>query len=757
MASKGDVDLARKGDFRQRSGPEAMVASRTVRAERFRGLGLGWLTALLVAAPLIPSESLGEIATGSILTLAAVTLAVAGLAGCVFLGNVRLRLDWPDLLVVLFFTVVVGSAWSMAGVGNVRATINAAWQWVNFGLLYLLARQFVGTGVERRALCLVMIGLATGLSAMAANQVFVTMPRLVARYHEDPESVLREAGLEAAVDSPERRLFQDRLESIQPTATFALTNSLAGFVTPWLILAVGVAGQLWQVEPKRKKQAMLAILCCLLVGFCILLTRSRTATLAAVLGLVTLGWWHFRATHRLDWRVLTAVCLLLFLLVAAVAVAGVLDWLVVFEAPKSVMYRVEYWQSTLAMIADHPWWGCGPGNFQQYYPFYKLPEASETIADPHNFLLEIWSTMGTPGMLVFVAFLVLVFRRSVSKGSSGEHPEDEHGSTQPNCRAIWIGGLFGALASLPIGMAVGFPPSMDLFWLGVPIGVAVIVGLNAWCWGGRLPLRLLSIATIVLLVNLSAAGGIGFGGVATSFWLLAAMIVNASPRGHRSVDVGRHGMIVLTALGLVVLAACHQTFYSPVLASQTKINSAVAAGHRGQLERAESLLEQAIAADRFASQPWFHLAGVYHHRLLLAATLDESDLRVRFEKALQQAQRRNVRSFALQRQVGDWHLDLYRRFRDPHLLQIAVQAYRKWTELYPNSNMAHAQLAWTYHLAGDQDRADRHATLALRLNAITPHKERKLGEQRIHGGDLLDGTKATAEQQMQDVRKDVNR
>ena len=50
------------------------------------------------------------------------------------------------------------------------------------------------------------------------------------------------------------------------------------------------------------------------------------------------------------------------------------------------------------MIADHPLFGIGPGQFQQFYARYKLPEASETIADPHNFLLEIWSTAGTPAL-----------------------------------------------------------------------------------------------------------------------------------------------------------------------------------------------------------------------------------------------------------------------------------------------------------------------------------------------------------------------
>ena len=53
-------------------------------------------------------------------------------------------------------------------------------------------------------------------------------------------------------------------------------------------------------------------------------------------------------------------------------------------------------RATAAMIADHTLLGCGPGNFQEHYARYKLPQASETVGDPHNFLLEIWATAGTP-------------------------------------------------------------------------------------------------------------------------------------------------------------------------------------------------------------------------------------------------------------------------------------------------------------------------------------------------------------------------
>ena len=59
------------------------------------------------------------------------------------------------------------------------------------------------------------------------------------------------------------------------------------------------------------------------------------------------------------------------------------------------------------MIADRPWLGCGPGNFQDVYTQYKLPEASEEVADPHDFLFEVWATAGTPALLALLGVLGL--------------------------------------------------------------------------------------------------------------------------------------------------------------------------------------------------------------------------------------------------------------------------------------------------------------------------------------------------------------
>ena len=137
------------------------------------------------------------------------------------------------------------------------------------------------------------------------------------------------------------------------------------------------------------------------------------------------------------------------------------------KAAKSFGYRVQYWQATVRLIAEHPWIGCGPGNFQDTYTAYKLPEASEEVTDPHNFLLEVWATAGTPAMLALLAMLAAfawdVRRLKPAVADSpifverklGQSPGDS-GAMEPaaagdGAMPVFAGCLAGFVLAVPLG------------------------------------------------------------------------------------------------------------------------------------------------------------------------------------------------------------------------------------------------------------------------------------------------------------------
>src|SRR3990170_3588062 len=103
------------------------------------------------------------------------------------------------------------------------------------------------------------------------------------------------------------------------------------------------------------------------------------------------------------------------------AASGGLDIQVISEAPKSLRYRVQYWCGAAAVLRESPvalLFGTGPGNFRQHYLRHKLAESSEEIADPHNFLLDVWASGGmiaVAGLSVFLGAVAAVACRNRTK------------------------------------------------------------------------------------------------------------------------------------------------------------------------------------------------------------------------------------------------------------------------------------------------------------------------------------------------------
>ncbi len=503
---------------------------------------LALVAALQVAAPLIPSEAVWQ-GGGVELTLAWWLVATST---AVWLISRRLPIrwslaDWP-LLVLFAWTLL--SAQAMAWEGNPRSTWNNAWQTTALMAGYWAMCQLLRAPWVARALLAVVTALAVSLAVHGVYQAAIGHPAQRASYREasEPEKqrMLRENGVDPTPDSPERRLFEARLESTEPYATFGLANSLAGMLVPWtlLLLAIGLEPpSRFRLDLPRRIVWGVAMILLLL---CLLLTKSRSAWLALLFGggllALEIGSRDWGLVKRWSWL----VALILILSIGLGLFGGTLDREILTEAGLSLQYRLEYWEGARQMLADHPWLGCGPGNFQEYYTRYKPPQASETVADPHNWFWEVAATSGWLGGFSLAAFLALALYRMVraspapssSEEQSPSDPGSSHSDWEGKSRsvgAIYLGSLLGMVVSLPLGILVGFPPEflvgfpIPIPWLlGLPALIGVLWLLHPWVVQGTFSPRVAAIALAALLVNLLAAGGIGFAGVVQSLWLLAA-------------------------------------------------------------------------------------------------------------------------------------------------------------------------------------------------------------------------------------------
>ena len=572
-----------------------------------------------------------------------------------------------------------------------------------------------------------MVALAVAVSIYGLYQYSIELPATRDLYKQSSDARLRELGFWFPEGSPERMQFEQRLASLEPMATFALTNSLAGFLAPWAVVALGISIAFAPRLRLRQKVVIGSLL--IPLGLCLLLTKSRGAFLAVACGAaaVAVVWWFGRQRQVQIRRILLVATLATTLVGAAIlgtVMVGGLDVEVLSEAPKSLGYRLQYWQASVAMIRDMPLLGCGPGNFQNRYTAYKLPDASEEIADPHNFLLEVWATAGTPAVIALVAiagaFCLCVLRPSRPTADSSVEAENNQPPQTSDLAAILGGAVVGILLSLPVSIFSAAPPNWWVLLAGLPVAAAALMTLVPWITRGHESAALWTLAASTLMIHLLFAGGIAFPGVAGSLWLLAALALNASQCGEREVRAGVGTAVVAVTLALLV--ACHVTGYQPTLVARTRVGQAYSSN-----VDPEPFLREAAVADPWAVEPRKLLADLAYQRWVLQPS-DEN--LARLDRAVRETLSRAPRAAALRHQFGQEYCKGYRRSQNQTLLERSVQLLESATALYPNSCQIRADLAEAYLLAGDQEGYERERDEAFRLEKLTPHPDKRLRKEQ---------------------------
>jgi O-antigen ligase len=200
------------------------------------------------------------------------------------------------------------------------------------------------------------------------------------------------------------------------------------------------------------------------------LTYSRAAWLLAIplAVLVVVVSYRARLGQRQGRRWWVTVVLLLVVLLVAVNV--LLGRLMPLSAMRDEI-RLPVWQSTVEMIADHPWMGVGLDGFRFVYPRYMREEAwtEPLLYHPHNAWLDAAVRLGAPGLLVFALLVALCLVGAVRLQ---RETRAGHAMFGQATAAVAV----GCLASLAAGLAHGLVDSGyfvgDLAWV-----LALVAGL----------------------------------------------------------------------------------------------------------------------------------------------------------------------------------------------------------------------------------------------------------------------------------------
>jgi O-antigen ligase len=657
----------------------------------------------------------------------------------------KTRTFWLDALP---WGIAIGmflAALAMSSIGDWRKSTNEVWWWVTAASVWVAARRCVSDPRSRQAILALVGAIALSLSIQAMYQHFVTIPQMWAQYKEDPESFLVSAGIDAPPGSAQRMIFENRLYDGGAAATFALANSLAAVL---LVGGVLISASWPRSSIDWSRRVPLIMAGALILGG-LLVTRSRSAIAAFLLAWVAIIVWRYlsgvnRSAERsvIYRRFISRLVLTIsgvMGLVIVVVMFGRAEW--VDAAPASLLTRFQYWRSCASMMADYPWTGAGPGNFQLMYEHYRASNASEQIADPHNFVIETFTSGGIIVGSMLLVWLVLVIRsamrsqshlKSARQESSDVKSEDVNASEASDAsEAAWIylGVVIGLIIAWLFRIVGG---GADQWWVYAADTLAFIWALS-WLRSQQFAsdegdLRVAAgLAVSALLIHLCVAGGWTIPGIALLFWMLLGSLVGGDGARWLSIHQlpgGRTRALWVVVAGTALVGLIYQRSIVPVESEERYMQLAAYSQSQNLLGRVSQSIQDAVIADPYSSQAALWMCEIYRWEMVLGQTPEA--IRPKWNQAASHALSCGGQSASLRRELIIQRLHVFQALGDRADLQAAYELLQQTVRLSPSGEWYWAQLSLVASEIGDSDAAAKAARRARELSAAAGNIERDL-------------------------------
>lgn len=245
-------------------------------------------------------------------------------------------------------------------------------------------------------------------------------------------------------------------------STWQNPNLLGGYLDFMLGMLMGI----FVVVKNRNLRIAISILFCI-TAFCLTLTYARGACLSIAVVMAVYGALYNR-------KILVALIVLAVILLVSDAALVERLTSVFSKLDTSSEMRLAFWESTIAMILDHPLLGIGWGAYFMVYPSYDYYMQGDfiKIVHAHNMYLNFMAEIGLFG---FVSYMVYFF------GIIYKAFKTQISDIEPLNKGVMLGiGLgMSALALNGLTDYVMFNTELSmLVWLFS--GVAVILGKKVY-------------------------------------------------------------------------------------------------------------------------------------------------------------------------------------------------------------------------------------------------------------------------------------
>ncbi len=586
---------------------------------------------------------------------------------------------WCDVSALTLAAWVFVSAWVNAGKfseelpaigGDLRSATNEAWWWIAGAGFFVIARRAMSQPAKAQPMIGLLLGVGVLLAVHTLHQNYISFPQTLREYLSDPDGMLAKIGMQAPAGTAARMIFENRLRDGGPTATFALANSLAGPLAMILTLGGGclvcwlrrVRHQLPEATQPPTWLFWGVGGACALLSWALLMTGSRSGVLSVLM--VGVGAFVWSGSVRIMRQRASQMITRLVLVGCILMSAGILYANLIYEgrsltgANATIALRIQYWQSTLAIAENAPWFGAGPGNFQLVYQKFRAVGAHELIAEPHNFVME---TLASGGWVAVVLLCVCVLAGSAVYFRSPDSLSVSTQSSEPELRwtryALSAGAFLGLLSVWYAGILGSNLPDFDAHLIAVPLAVAVVAAWMVALRGNRHLLthrecRGIALAAIMTgLLHLCFSGGWTVPGVSiVLLWLagMAASLPGDAPKnawaGSRAIAVHRAAAAAVWSIAVLWMI----TFsWRPVAQSRELMADASRRMQTNRASMAFKSLRQAMSADPLNRDAPIWLATI-ENRTVMESLVNQSN---RLPKQL--AETNAVFAIAIQRAGND--------------------------------------------------------------------------------------------------------
>lgn len=185
-------------------------------------------------------------------------------------------------------------------------------------------------------------------------------------------------------------------------ATLSNPNLLAAYLSMSICIAIGII-----LDKLKERREKIFVYGSIILGLtCLVLTFSRGAWLALCLVIVILG------------MLINKRILYVFLVLATIATISMHDVILprILSAfnptDTSSALRIAFWESTIAMIVDNPWFGVGWAGYQYAYPEYDffINDPNVVIYHAHNMYLNMLAEIGVVGGITYLSLFFYLIK-----------------------------------------------------------------------------------------------------------------------------------------------------------------------------------------------------------------------------------------------------------------------------------------------------------------------------------------------------------